>query len=96
MSAGGDGRQRRRAQEARAKLRSNALNVEAKDELKALREGMAPLRQALFGILRSQGRVRVPKADYEALGEHDRIDFKVDPMTGDLMMTYVPGESPKG
>lgn len=70
----------------------NAGKVAAKDRLQELEESIAPLRHALFAACRSQGRIRVPKADLEGVKVSDRVDIKQDALTGDLLLTFVAGE----
>lgn len=86
-----DAKQRERAKVAKARMARNAQNVSAKDRLQELEESIAPLRTALFAAVREAGRLRVSKANLESIGPSDRLDLKVDPISGDLMLTYVPG-----
>ncbi len=86
-----DAKQRERAQAAREKMRRNAGKVTTKDRLEELESSISPLRHALFAVCRAQGRIRVSKADLDAVQPSDHIDMKQDPLTGDLMMTFVQG-----
>lgn len=88
-----DAKQRERAEAARRKMAANGQKAGNRERLAELEAGVAPLRQALFGAVREAGRLRVSKVNLEAMTPNDRIDFKLDPLTGDLMMTYVKGEA---
>lgn len=84
-------RAQRRAQVAREKMERNANRVRAKvDELEEALGASEWVRKFLFALVRETGRVRITKANLEALHPDDRVDL-IEQENGDVVVQFSSG-----
>lgn len=54
------------------------------------------MRGWFIGIVKQHGRVILPKAVVESIGEHDTVSARTDPLTGDIILEFEGAKASDG